>query len=91
MGARKRTPLGITFGRVLKAARRDSGLSQEQLAALIDYSRVQIGYFEIGVSTPSLDALIRLENALELSSGTLTQRTVEALPKTKPAGRTAKA
>lgn len=81
MGARKKTKLGLAFGRVLKAVRLERGLSQEELAAEIDYSRVQIAYFETGISTPSLEALILLEKALALSHGTLTLRTVETLAK----------
>lgn len=81
MGARKKTTLGRTFGRVLKAARIDCGMSQEELSVAIDYSRIQIAYLETGHSTPSLEALICLEAALGLPSGELLRRTVEALPK----------
>ena len=81
MGARKKTPLGRAFGSALKAAREKSGLSQEELAARIDYSRVQVAFFETAVSTPTLQALIRLEQALGLPPGELTRRTVEILPR----------
>lgn len=81
MGARKKTPLGRAFGRVLQAARADARLTQEELAAAIDYSRVQVAFFETGISTPSLEALICLEKALELPAGELLRRTVASLPK----------
>lgn len=81
MGPRKKTPLGRTFGRVLQAARLDRQLTQEELADHTDYSRVQIAYFETGISTPSLEALIVLEKALGLATGELLRRTVETLPK----------
>ncbi len=77
---RKKTALGRTFGRVLKQLRAEAQLSQEQLAALIDYSRVQIAFFETGISTPSLEALIRLEKALALPAGELLRLTTVALP-----------
>ena len=78
---RKRTPLGRAFGRVLKAIRKEHGLTQDELADRVDYSRVQIGYFETGVSTPSLEALIRLERELKLPPGDLVRRTLDALPR----------
>lgn len=81
MGARKKTPLGRAFGRVLKIARTESKQTQEELAAAIDYSRVQVAFFETGISTPSLEALICLEKALALPAGELLHRTVAALPK----------
>lgn len=89
MGAREKTRLGLTFGRVLQAAREDCQFSQEELAALIDYSRVQVAYFETGISTPSLEALIVLEQALDLPTGELLRRTVDGLPKRwrRPAAR----
>ncbi len=81
MPARKKTPLGRTFGGVLKAARKERGLNQEELSSLVGYSRVQVGYVETGISTPSLELLILLEQALELPAGELMRQTVEALPK----------
>ena len=81
MGPRKKTPLGRAFGRVLKAARTESRLTQEELAAAIDYSRVQVAFFETGISTPSLEALICLERELGLPTGELLRRTVATLPK----------
>jgi transcriptional regulator with XRE-family HTH domain len=79
MAERKKTKLGITFGRVLQEARTTRGITQEQLAALIDYSRVQIGYLETGVREPSLEALLRLEPALGLPPGELVRRTAKAV------------
>ena len=81
MGPRKKTPLGRTFGRVLKAARQARQLTQETLADATDYRRVQIAYFETGISTPSLEALIVLEQALGLETGELLRRTVDDLPR----------
>lgn len=81
MAARKKTPLGRTFGHVLKAARKERKLNQEELSSLVGYSRVQLGYVEVGVSTPSLELLILLDQALELPAGELMRRTVETLPK----------
>ncbi len=79
MAERKRTKLGEVFGRVLKEARNARGVTQEELASLIDYSRVQIGYLETGAREPSLEALLRLEPALNLEHGELTRRTAGRL------------
>lgn len=79
MGQRKRKALNIAFGEVLKEARADSGHSQEKLADLINYSRVAIGYLEIGVRSPSLEALLRLEKALGFSYGELVKRTAKRI------------
>lgn len=75
MGERRKTKLGTLFGQVLQEARRAKGLTQEDLAALMDYSRVQISYLETGVREPSLEALLRLEPALDMEDGELTKRT----------------
>jgi len=83
---RKKTQLGITFGQVLKAARAAQGLTQEELAAAIDYSRVQIAYLESGFRTPSLEALLVLEPALQLNPGELVRQTAEI--RNAPRGKT---
>ena len=79
MGGRKKTKLGQAFGSVLREARKARGLTQEALAAAIDYSRVQVGYLETGLREPSLEALLRLEPALGLPYGELTRRTAKLL------------
>lgn len=71
MAQRKRTTLGIKFGRILKSLRESRGWTQEELAAAIDYSRVQIAYIEGGFRQPSLGAILLLEDALELPAGEL--------------------
>ena len=78
---RQKTPLGRAFGRSLRSLREDAALTQEDLCAKIDYSRVQIAYWETGISTPSLEALIRLEKVFGLPAGDLVRRTVESLPR----------
>jgi transcriptional regulator with XRE-family HTH domain len=79
MAERNKTKLGEAFGKVLKEARNARHLTQEELAASIDYSRVQIGYLETGAREPSLEALLRLEPALGLGDGELTRRTADLL------------
>jgi len=75
MARRTKTKLGGFFGEVLREARRARNLTQEELADLIGYSRVQVGYLETGVREPSLEALLRLEPALGLDDGELVRRT----------------
>jgi transcriptional regulator with XRE-family HTH domain len=79
MAERKKTKLGLAFGEVLREARNAKKLTQEELAALIDYSRVQIGYLETGIREPSLEGILRLEPALGLEFGDLTRRTANVL------------
>jgi transcriptional regulator with XRE-family HTH domain len=53
------------LGGELRRARRDRGLSQEELAQRINYSSSLVGMVEIGHRTPSQDFVGRLDAALE--------------------------
>jgi len=62
----RRTAEGI-FGEHLRELRASSGLSQEALAEKAGLHRNYIGHLERGEKTPSLDVLVRLAAAFELS------------------------
>jgi transcriptional regulator with XRE-family HTH domain len=55
------------LGSFLAAARRERGLSQAELAARCNLSQAQVSYFEVGQRRPTLDQLIRLARALDVS------------------------
>lgn len=56
-----------SFGKQLQKYRERAGYSQEYLAEKIECSSIFISYIERGVKSPSLDTLIKLSNALDVS------------------------
>lgn len=59
------------FGKQLQKYRERAGYSQEKLAEKIECSTIFISYIERGIKSPSLDNLIRLANALDVSADQL--------------------
>ena len=55
------------LGSFLAAARLERGLSQAELAARCNLSQAQISYFEVGQRRPTLDQLLRIARALDVS------------------------
>ena len=55
------------FGKQLQKYRERAGFSQENLAEVIGCSTIFISYIERGIKSPSLDTLIKLSNALNIS------------------------
>lgn len=55
------------FGRKIKIAREDIGLTQAELAEKIDVSQNFLGDIERGIKLPSLNKLILLSNTLKIS------------------------
>jgi len=55
-----------TLGRALRDARRDGGLTQQQLATLTGIAQPTISKVERGVSSASLDTLLRIFASLRL-------------------------
>lgn len=60
-----------SFGKQLQKYRELAGYSQEDLAEKIDCSSIFISYIERGVKSPSLDTLVKLSNALNVSADVL--------------------
>ena len=56
-----------SFGKQLQRYRERAGYSQEALAELVECSTIFISYIERGEKSPSLDTLIKLANALDIS------------------------
>lgn len=73
--AAKRRRVGKAFGNALREARRDKGITQEEIAARASYSTVSISLFENGHRQPTISAVISLEDALGLEPGDLVRRT----------------
>ena len=55
----------------IKTAREAKGLTQENLAALVDLSSTHISVIERGMKTVSLDTFVAIANALDVSADTL--------------------
>jgi len=60
----KRESDGVIFGRHLRELRLARGLTQQQLAALIDSNHPFISNIERGLTLPGLAMLLRLSGAL---------------------------
>lgn len=56
--------VAAAFGRVLRAARKERGLSQERLAEAVDVDRTYVSMLERGIHQPSLTVLLRMADAL---------------------------
>ena len=69
----------LAFGAVLRAARQEKGISQEQLAALGGFDRTYPSLLERGLRTPTLTVLFRLADSLGVSAHALVQETAERL------------
>lgn len=54
------------FGSVLRRLRQERGLSQEELAALVDVSPSHISRMESDMKVPSLEMIFRLTGALKM-------------------------
>ena len=57
----------MTFAQVLTRLRREKGLSQEQLADLMDISRQAVSKWEAGQSMPDLARLVALAELFGVS------------------------
>lgn len=65
-----------TIGKRIKAAREAAGMTQEELAEVLDMSTTHISVLERGVKPPKLETLIRIANVLQVSADTLLQDVV---------------
>ena len=55
-----------SVGRVLKAQRKQKGLSQEELAHRVGLDRTYISLLERGLRQPTLGTIVRISSALEI-------------------------
>jgi len=58
-------------GKNIRLFRQTKGLTQENLAELVNVKSSYIGYLERGLRAPSLDLVARLSNALDVEPGAL--------------------
>ena len=58
----------VTFGQLLKKARKEKGLSQEQLAHDCSLDRTYISMLERGINQPSIITLFVLAKNLEMKA-----------------------
>ena len=61
----------IALGKRIKAARERAGMTQEELAAAVDYSVDHMSVVERGVKAPKLDKLVAIANVLKVGTDEL--------------------
>lgn len=66
---------GLAFGRVLRTARKDASLTQEQLALSADIDRTFVSLMERGERQPTVRVLFKLAAALQVPPAQLIQMT----------------
>lgn len=59
------------IGKRIQARREEMGMSQEQLAEVVELTPLSISYIETGRNAPSMAKFIRIVNALEVSADIL--------------------
>lgn len=67
------------FGMVLRAARQEKGLSQEQLAEAAGLDRSFISLVERGIQSPNIVILLKIANVLGVSASELVAKTESAM------------
>lgn len=63
---RRNEAIAERFGRNLRRARRQAGLSQERLSERASLHRTEIGQLELGRRSPRIETLLKLAGALEV-------------------------
>lgn len=69
----------VAFGRVLREARRDAQMSQEQLALTAGIERNFVSLIERGVNQPTIRVIFKLANALKTSLSELVALTEQQI------------
>jgi transcriptional regulator with XRE-family HTH domain len=67
----------ISIGRKIKSIRKKKGFSQLKLSELVDRSPTYISYIESGIKSMSLDTLVLLSNALNVTADELLMDSLE--------------
>lgn len=68
---------GLAFGKVLRAVRREVGLTQEQLAHSAEIDRTFVSLIERGERQPTVRVIFRLAEALRVTPSRLIELTEE--------------
>lgn len=61
----------LSIGKRIRKYRKIKGLTQQELARIIDVDRSYIGHIEQGNKSPGLETVISIANALEITSDEL--------------------
>ena len=65
------SPAAAEIGRRIRSVRRGLGISLEDLGELAEVNWTTIGKIERGASSPTVESLVRIADALEIDPGTL--------------------
>lgn len=71
----------LALGQHIKAAREKKNMTQEELAAAVNYSVDHMSVIERGVKTPKLEKLIDIANVLGVGTDYLLQADLDAATK----------
>jgi len=74
----------MTFSEILLQERKRRGLSQEELAGMVNVSRQAVSKWETGDAMPDLNKLLALADALDISLDELCGRETKAPPSNTP-------
>lgn len=66
------------LGKRIKAAREKKNMTQEELAAAVDYGVGHISVIERGVKPPKLDKLVAIANVLDVGTDELLQEDLDS-------------
>lgn len=66
---------GLAFGKVLRAVRKEVGLTQEELALAAEIDRTFVSLIERGERQPTVRVIFRLADALRVSPSRLIELT----------------
>jgi transcriptional regulator with XRE-family HTH domain len=72
--ARNKTPVTIAFGAAMRALRRERGFGQEGFAAHANLDRSYVGAIERGEFNVSLETIMKLAAALEVTAAEVLRR-----------------
>jgi transcriptional regulator with XRE-family HTH domain len=75
----RRDKVATAFGRVLREARREKGMSQEDLAGDAEHDRTYPSLLERGLRTPTLTVLLNLAKALDVTAASLINKTQDEM------------
>lgn len=71
--------VALAFGRVLREARLQKGISQDSLASLCDFDRTYPSLLERGLRSPTLAMVLRISEALDINPSLLVAKTYDEL------------
>ncbi|MEC9358663.1 MAG: helix-turn-helix transcriptional regulator [Pseudomonadota bacterium] len=77
--SKRRNPVAIAFGSVLRAMRSSAGLSQEALGFECDLDRTYVSLLERGERQPTLGTVFALSEHLDVAPEVLVRETRKAM------------